>query len=40
MVENDTIIEIKNLTKSFGEVKAVNGISLKVNKGELFAFWE
>lgn len=38
MVENDTIIEIKNLTKSFGEVKAVNGISLKVNKGELFAF--
>lgn len=38
MVENDTIIEIKSLTKSFGEVKAVNGISLKVNKGELFAF--
>lgn len=38
MVENDTIIEIKNLTKSFGEVKAVNGISLKVKKGELFAF--
>lgn len=38
MVENDTIIEIENLTKSFGEVKAVNGISLKVKKGELFAF--
>lgn len=38
MVENDTIIEIKNLTKSFGEVKAVNGISLKVKQGELFAF--
>ena len=38
MVENETIIEIKNLTKSFGEVKAVNGISLKVKKGELFAF--
>ena len=26
------------MTKSFGEVKAVNGISLKVKKGELFAF--
>ena len=38
MVENDTIIEIKNLTKSFGEVKAVNGISLKVNKGERLLF--
>ena len=38
MVENDTIIEIENLTKSFGEVKAVNGISLKVKRGELFAF--
>ena len=32
------IIEIKDLHKSFGEIKAVDGISFKVNEGELFAF--
>ena len=32
------IIEIKNLFKSFGEVKAVEDLSFKVKKGELFAF--
>ncbi len=32
------IIEIKELYKSFGDVKAVNGISFTVNEGELFAF--
>lgn len=32
------IIEIKNLDKSFREVHAVNGFSLKVKEGELFAF--
>ena len=32
------IIEISDLSKSFGEVKAVQSISFKVNKGELFAF--
>ena len=32
------IIEIKNLHKSFGEVKAVDGISFTVKEGELFAF--
>ncbi len=31
-------IEIKNLKKYFGEVKAVDDISLKVKQGELFAF--
>lgn len=30
------IIEIKNLFKSYGQIKAVNGISLSVEKGELF----
>ena len=29
------IIEIKNLHKSFGEVKAVDGISFSVKEGEL-----
>ncbi len=32
------IIEIKNLNKSFGDVKAVKDISFQVKKGELFAF--
>ena len=32
------IIEIKNLHKSFGNVKAVQGISFEVHEGELFAF--
>lgn len=31
-------IEIKNLTKSYGEVKAVDDISFSVKKGEFFAF--
>lgn len=32
------VIEIQSLHKSFGEVKAVDGISFKVKQGELFAF--
>lgn len=32
------IIEIKNLNKTFGEIRAVNDLSFSVNKGELFAF--
>lgn len=32
------IIEIKNLSKSFGEVKAVQDLSFCVGRGELFAF--
>ncbi len=34
----ENIIEIKNLSKSFGDVKAVQGISFCVKKGEMFAF--
>ena len=34
----DKIIEIKNLSKSFGEVKAVKNISFSVEKGSLFSF--
>ena len=33
-----SIIEVKNLKKSFGEIKAVNDISFSVEKGSLFAF--
>jgi multidrug/hemolysin transport system ATP-binding protein len=34
----ENIIEIEALKKSFGEVKAVDGLSFKVKEGELFAF--
>lgn len=34
----DDIIKINNIYKSFGDVKAVNGLNFKVKKGELFAF--
>ena len=33
---NDKIVEIKNLTKRFGEFTAVNSISYSVSKGEVF----
>ena len=32
------IIEISNLNKSFGDVKAVDDLSFSVREGELFAF--
>lgn len=34
----DTVIEIKNLVKSFKDVKAVRDLSFCVRRGELFAF--
>lgn len=34
----EKVIEIENLYKSFGEVKAVNDLSFSVKRGELFAF--
>lgn len=34
----DNIIEIRELNKSFGEVKAVDNLSFRVKRGELFAF--
>ena len=34
-MESD-IIKISHLNKSFGEVKAVNNLSFRVKKGELF----
>lgn len=34
----NTVIDIRDLSKSFGEVKAVKGISFSVEKGTLFAF--
>lgn len=37
-MENNYALEIKNLTKSYGKVKAVNDISFSVTRGSLFAF--
>lgn len=34
----ENIIEISNLNKSFGDVKAVQNLSFRVKRGELFAF--
>ena len=34
-LDNDTAIQIKNLSKTFGHVKALNGISLTINKNEV-----
>ena len=35
---SENIIVVKNLSKYFGEIKAVEGISFSVKKGEIFAF--
>ena len=34
----ENIIEINNLYKSYNDVHAVNNLSFRVKKGELFAF--
>ncbi len=36
--KHDNIIEVKNLTKKFKELKAVDNISFSVKKGEILAF--
>ena len=36
MAEPEKIIYIENLTKTYGQVRAVNGISFQVRKGEVF----
>ena len=38
MKKSENIIEIRNLDKSFGDVHAVNDLSFRVKRGELFAF--
>jgi len=37
-MENKNIIQVKNLTKNFGDFTAVNSISFDVKKGEIFGF--
>ena len=38
MAEQTNVIEIKNLSKSFGEIHAVQDVSFSVKQGSLFAF--
>lgn len=38
MLAQASVIEVKNLKKSFGPTKAVDGISFDVQKGEIFGF--
>ena len=38
MKETEHVIEVEQLTKRYGELLAVNGISFTVRKGEVFAF--
>ena len=37
-MENKNVIQVKNLTKKFGDFTAVNEISFEVKKGEIFGF--
>lgn len=34
----EEVLKITNVSKSFGKVKAVNNISFRVKKGEMFAY--
>jgi ABC-2 type transport system ATP-binding protein len=38
MADKTTLIELKNLVKVFGSTRAVDGISLHVDKGEVYGF--
>lgn len=38
IIDKDCILQIEHLSKSYGELKAVDDISLKVKKGSLFSF--
>jgi ABC-2 type transport system ATP-binding protein len=37
-MKNNNVIEVKNLTKKFGDFTAVNSITFEVKKGEIFGF--
>jgi len=38
MINENSVIDVKNLTKKFGSFTAVDAISFSVNKGEIFGF--
>ena len=37
-MNDEKVIEIEGLSKSFGDIKAVQELSFDVQRGELFAF--
>ncbi|MBK5109578.1 MAG: ATP-binding cassette domain-containing protein, partial [Anaerolineales bacterium] len=37
-MHNEFILQVENLKKHFGKVKAVDGITLRVAKGQVFGF--
>ena len=38
MIKDAPIIEVQNMTKYFGDIKAVDSVSFNIFKGELFGF--
>ena len=36
-IEKQSIIEINNVTKDFGSVRALNGVSMQIKQGEFFS---
>src|SRR5439155_14539694 len=36
--QSDKVVQVKNLSKKYGDNVAVNGISFSLTKGEVFAF--
>ncbi|MBI3849738.1 MAG: ABC transporter ATP-binding protein, partial [Verrucomicrobia bacterium] len=39
MIATSPVIEIKNLTRSYGKLDAVNGLSLVVKPGRCYGFF-
>jgi ABC-2 type transport system ATP-binding protein len=38
ILDNEVILSLQDLTKSYGDLKAVDGLSLEVRRGEIFGF--
>ena len=38
MTGSDAVVEIRDLTKKYGQLAAVDGVSLTVHRGEVFGF--
>ena len=39
MKNNEIDVEVKNLTKKFGNFRAVDNVSFSVKRGSFFRFW-
>lgn len=36
MIEKENVVTVRNLVKRFGDLTAVNGVSLEVSRGDIF----